>query len=356
MEGGKRERKLHIDLLRIVACISVLMLHSASQYWYEAPTTGATWLICNAYDAVSRFGVPVFVMISGMLFLSKEGEIRIASLYRNNILRLTLAYVLWSVIYGLWDCREWMGAEGVTLRDYAAELILGRYHLWFLPMMIGIYMLLPLLKRLVESCDKKLLEYFLILFFVLQIGRGTLAIVEIPTLAKVIVELLDVELVCSYVGYFVLGYYLERYPLSGNRKRFVCVMAPVSALLAVAVSSGVSIWYGEPRAEAFDSYSVFTFLISVALFVFFREKVSRINWNKTARGLIKELSANTFGVYLLHLLMMEFLQVHGIDSMHWLFMPIPNMIAIPMLVLICYLACNVVISVARRIPFVGKCL
>ena len=354
MESGKRERKLYIDLLRIVACVSVVLLHSASQYWYDYPVTSRIWVICNSYDAVSRFGVPVFVMISGMLFLTREGEIHVRSLYRNNILRLVVAYVMWSVIYGLWDSLPWMGAEGVTLRDYVAEMILGRYHLWFIPMLIGIYMLLPLLKKMIDSCDKRMVEYFLLIFLVLQIGRSTLAVFPVPNLANAVVQLVEVEMACSYVGYFVLGYYLYRYPVRGIIRRILYICAVASAALSVFVSWRASIWYGEPRSEAYDSYSLFTFLIATALFVFFQEKVSGISWGVKARKLIIELSSNTFGVYLLHLLVMEFLKNHGIDSMNWRFVQISNIIGIPVLVLICYTVCNVVVSILRRIPFVGK--
>lgn len=71
----KQERLIHIDILRILACFSVLVLHSAAQYWYGLPVTDKNWLIINSYDAIARFGVPVFVMISGALFLDTNRQI-----------------------------------------------------------------------------------------------------------------------------------------------------------------------------------------------------------------------------------------------------------------------------------------
>ena len=355
----KEDRKLHIDLLRIVACISVIMLHSASQYWYEFPVTDARWMVYNTWDAVSRFGVPVFVMISGMLFLSREGELNLRKLYCNNILRLAVAYAVWSIAYGLWDCREWTWGPGVTVRDYVAECVLGRYHLWFIPMLIGIYMLLPVIKTFTNHCSKKNLEYFLILFIILQIGRSTLGIIQIPTLANVLVQLLDAEMVCSYVGYFVLGYYLYRYRLSHVWQVRIYFLGAVSLVLAAIISIRASWYYQTPKSEAFDSYSVFTFLVTVAVFVFFQEKISGIAWKGFAKKLLMELSANTFGVYLLHLMVMEWLQTKGIDSLM-----IGGTIAgettagcvlgIPLLTIVSFLISNVAISLLRRIPLLGK--
>ena len=192
MKETGAERKLHIDLLRILACISVILLHCASQYWYDLPITGTRWLICNAYDAVSRFGVPVFVMISGMLFLSRKGEIDLKKLYGNNILRLFVAYWAWSTFYGLWDCREWIGAPGVGWKDYVSEIIFGRYHLWFVPMMIGIYILLPVLKLVTDHAQQKLLQYILLIFLVLQVGANTIIILNPPVVMQNLLYFVDV--------------------------------------------------------------------------------------------------------------------------------------------------------------------
>ena len=349
MQSKENSRKVYIDLLRILACFSVILLHSASQYWYDIPITSTRWLVCNSYDAVSRFGVPIFVMISGMLFLSREGEINLKRLYRNNILRLAVAYWVWSALYGLWDCRDWIGAEGVNWKDYVAEIIYSRYHLWFIPMMIGIYMLLPVIKTFTDHAGKKCLEYFLVLFLVMQIGVNTILIINPPQPVQAVLQLVDVEMACSYVAYFILGYYLYRYPVSEKKEKLIYLSGILGAVLAVAVSAWASRRNNGPSAAAFDSYSVFTFAVSVALFVFFQKKVSELQWGTAGNKVIREFSANTFGVYLLHLWVMEYLQGKGIDSMS-----IDSVIGIPLLAVVCFLICNVAIAIFRRIPLIGK--
>ena len=100
-----KNRLIYMDILRIIACFSVVMLHTAAQFWYTLPIDQLEWKIANSYDAVFRFGVPIFVMISGALFLNKEKVINIKKLYRHNILRLACVYIIWSCIYGLIDSR-----------------------------------------------------------------------------------------------------------------------------------------------------------------------------------------------------------------------------------------------------------
>lgn len=67
---------VYFDYLRITAIIAIVVLHSASQNWYAADITSPTWNAFNIYDSLMRWGVPVFVMISGALFLSKEQPIK----------------------------------------------------------------------------------------------------------------------------------------------------------------------------------------------------------------------------------------------------------------------------------------
>lgn len=354
MSTEKTDRKTYIDLLRILACFSVIMLHSSSQYWYELSVTDFRWMICNTYDALFRFGVPVFVMISGALFLDREGEVDLKRLYRKNILRLVTAYWFWSFLYGLWDCRQWFGAEGTVWQDYVTEFLLGRYHLWFIPMLAGIYVILPVLKTWTDHASRKQVEYFLALFFVLQIGVATLRIPGLSNMGELVLQFINVQLVCSYVGYFVLGYYLQKYPPDKVWKRKLYGLGCAGAVCAVLASMAISIWKGWTNAAAFDSFSLFTCLVAVALFVFFQEKVSGRKWGDKAGRWIRELSANTFGVYLLHILILEILQSVGVDSMFLFGKEISGVWGIPCLAVFCFAAGNVVIALLRRIPLVGK--
>ena len=347
--SATKERQLHIDLLRIFACFSVLMLHTSSQFWHVLPVRSAEWIISNVYDAAFRFGVPVFVMISGRFFLARPGETDIRNLYGKHILRLLTAFGVWSVVYGIWDCRFWMGKEGIGWKPYVTEVLMGRYHLWYLPMIIGIYMLLPVLKSWVMHCSKKNMEYFLLTFCVMKLGISTLKIMYIPAaVLQVIYQFENAEMICSYVGYFILGYYLYRYPLTKRALGLIYAGGVLGLLGAIGVSTLDALRRATPVSTAFDSFSIFTFGVTVAVYVFFQEVVGKCTF-KTSAWLIKELSANTFGIYLMHLLVIEYLESIGITTMS-----ISNVLGIPLLAVVCFVVCGVAAALLRRIPFVGK--
>ena len=162
-------------------------------------------------------------------------------------------------------------------------------------------------------------------------------------------DFFDVPLVGSYVGYFVLGYYLRRYPLPSSKKKLCYLLGLAGAVGAAVLSNLLSLQRGTGVVAAYDVYSVFTMLVCIALFVFFQEKVSQKTWGARTQWWIKELSANTFGIYLLHFLIIELLQLLGFDSMS-----VNNVVGIPLLAVVCFVISSVIISLLRRIPLVGK--
>ncbi len=347
-DTGKK-RIVHYDLLRIVAAFSVVMLHSAAQFWYTIPVTQTEWKIANCYDALFRFGVPIFVMLSGALFLGREIEVK--RLYKHNILRLLIVYLVWSVIYGLFDYTKYNLTE-INGQALVQEVIGGRYHLWFLPMIIGIYMLLPILQLWVCSAKEKDLRYFLLLFFVVKILGQTISVLienEVVHYLLNIFNASELQMVCSYIGYFVLGYYLVSVEISKKWQKVIYVAVIPSIILNIVIDNYMSVKANAPSGVIYDSFGLFTFIIVVAIFLFFTQVVGKVHFGSRAERIIQEVSAATFGIYLAHLLCMEWLERMGIHSMTF-----SNIIGIPLLAIGVFAICFVFAALIRRIPFVGK--
>ena len=96
------QRIIAFDVMRIISIFAVILLHYSSQRFYIS-FPSPEWEIRNVYDAMVRWGVPVFVMISGALFLDSNKKLSIKRLYTKNILRITCAFLFWSLIYLLYD-------------------------------------------------------------------------------------------------------------------------------------------------------------------------------------------------------------------------------------------------------------
>lgn len=344
------KRMIHYDLLRIVAAFSVVMLHSAAQFWYTLDIYKREWMIANSYDALFRFGVPVFVMISGALFLRPDYEMDIKQLYKHNILRLLVLYVVWSCVYGLWDARNFQYAEA-GWKPYVREMLYGRYHLWFLPMLIGIYVLLPLLRSWIHNSDKKNLQYFMGLFLVFQIGKETLRALTVMDELHYILDEIKIPMVCSYVGYFVWGYYLSHIGISRKIRNIVYVAVIPAMAGNVLLGNYLSHRSGEAQGVFYDSFGIFTFVVVTALFLLAQEWFGLKSFGSISSGIICEISADTLGIYLMHIGLMEALEIKGIHSML-----LPNVVGIPVHAMLCFGICLIVAAILRRIPIIGKWL
>ena len=345
-----KPRKLHYDILRVLAAFSVVMLHSAAQFWYELDIRSTEWIIANSYDALFRFGVPVFVMISGAIFLDQTYEVDVKRLYKHNILKLVVFYVMWSVMYRLFDIRNWDLKEA-GIKAVLREFLMGRYHLWFIPMIAGIYVLIPVLKTWIENAKKKNIEYFLVLFFVFQIVSETIRALTVSDEIHYILDLFNVEMVCSYIGYFVLGYYLAHIGMGPKLKKILYIMVLPSAVANIVLGFLLAFRANEPVGLIYDCYGVFTFIIAVALFIFVCDKGKNSGVNLKGEKVWKELSADMMGVYVMHVGIMEFTKEIGLHSMM-----VSNVIGIPLYAIACFTVCALVAAVIRRIPFVGRFL
>ncbi len=346
----KKERKLHYDMLRIIAAFSVVMLHSAAQFWYDLDIRSNEWVIANSYDSVFRFGVPIFVMLSGAIFLDPKYELNINRLYQHNIFRLVVLYVLWSCLYGLYDCRIF-DFSAVQLKDILKEMLLGRYHLWYLPMIVGIYVLLPVLKSWLTHAEKGNIKYFLLLFFGLQICRETIRAFIVMDEVNYILNLIDVDMVCGYIGYFVWGYYLVHIGISTKLRKIIYALFAPSILLNIILGNLLAWKAGAPVAAIYDSFGLFTFFMVTAVFDVIMNKGRRITFGAKSSSVIKEISADTLGVYVMHVGVMEFLQAQGVHSMM-----LPNIWGIPLYAVLCFVICLLAASILRRIPVIGRFL
>lgn len=93
------DRDYSIDLLRVSAAIGVVLLHSAAIYLEVSPVNSFRWEFANIFDTLTRWAVPVFVMMSGAFLLKKEISLKL--LYGKYIKHLFILLVCWNVIYNL---------------------------------------------------------------------------------------------------------------------------------------------------------------------------------------------------------------------------------------------------------------
>ena len=202
-------RIYYLDYLRIFATISVITIHISAMHWYTEPIQSFNWKILNIYNSAVSYAVPLFVMISGSLWLSND-HINFRKLFTKNIVRIITSFLFWSFLYAILHtiiipiCNN----QEIFVKDFFIEWLTGRYHLWFCFMIIGLYMILPIIKRICEH--DTLLSYVLCIFFIFTFLIPTIQVLPSLNWITKIANNMNLSLGSQYTFYFMLGFYLYK--------------------------------------------------------------------------------------------------------------------------------------------------
>ena len=337
-------RKYYFDSLRVTAIFAVMILHIAADNWLEASVRSFEWQVFNFYDSLVRFGVPVFVMISGALFLNPDKYIPVKKLYTKYIFRIAAAFVFWSFLYA---ARMYMKTGDIVAA--VSHFLAGHYHLWFMYMIIGLYMIVPFVRQIAES--KALTKYFLVLALIFALILPEAAdVISVfsekwaESLRNIIRYELYVYFAAGYTGYFLLGYVLDRADISPKLERMIYLAGIIGAGMTILMSSYASLLKNEPQGLFYNELSVNVLLESAAVFVFFKQHYNHEN------KIVLKLSQYSFGAYLVHALILALMREY--TGLHTLtFSPV---ISVPVIAVIVFIISFIISAILNHIPVLKK--
>lgn len=346
----KNNRIVYFDYLRIIAIFAVIVLHIAGHNWHGTDVNSFEWQMINIYDSIVRWGVPVFVMISGALFLGKD--ISIKTLYKKYIFRIFISLFFWSTLYALWN--SFVIEKSYSIKELIKEILFGHYHLWFLFMIIGLYIIVPFLNKIV--LDKKIAWYFVIIafafaFFIPQCTKIVgLKFGGISNILTEIVSKLKLHMVLGFSGYYVLGYLLNEIRIEKKHRLIIYILGIIGLAFTTISSSVLSLIWQSPVEMFYGNLTVNTLLVSVSVFVFAKTHLNYPLSSIRKQNIFMFLSKCSFGTYLIHPFFIESLNKFlNITSLS--FNPVLSVPALSILVFIFSLAFSIVLN---KIPFVNK--
>lgn len=203
-----------IDRLRLLACFGVVMLHSS----YGAGIGDL------ALNALFRFSVPVFVIVSGYFLLSGP----VSNIW-GKIFRLFLKMVLCSGIYLLYSLHRGNPLPDQPLRYLLTEPI----HLWYLYATMGLYLLTPALLPFVRSADEKEYRYALAVCFLLGCCAVTLVRLDRFPLLAAVLDKSKLPDMLGFTGLYLLGGYFRKFGIC-RRHRWLGLWAVCSGMSIAA--------------------------------------------------------------------------------------------------------------------------
>lgn len=337
-------RRTELDLCRITACLMVLFIHTSAQLYHICPIDQPAFVPLSFISTMMRGGVPVFFMLTGSLFFSRE-DLALKGFLKSHVLRLLGLFFFWSLVYAL-GSRLAAGNFGNTYQFFY-DLVKGHYHLWFLPAMALCCLFLPVAHAAIRG-GRLLTGYLLFLFFGVSILCANCNLT--PDTALILNRItLNFSLeYLPYLGYAVWGYWLSRQDFS---KRWL-VAAPLVFLLCTAATTYGNIWYSHYKQTAdgwlFSYFSLSSLTQATMVFCFF-QAMKRYRFKHPR--LWAALADCTLGVYLLHPMLINILELLGLPIT--LNRPVSSLLVFTaVLAAVCF----AMTALGRRVPVIRKLL
>ncbi|MCA5005031.1 acyltransferase [Sphingobacterium bovistauri] len=327
----------YISYLRVIATVFVILIHASTGFLNRFDADSFDWNYANWINSATRCSVPIFVMLSGALLLQKDEDT--ISFYKKRISKLLLPFAFWTIVYLIYYFYRYtkfslLSTEKII--SIAQDKILhgANAHLWYLYMIVGLYLAIPYLRKIINQVSIKEIEIFLVLWFAAMIVMNKFYYPFVPKF--------DLTFFSGYLGYLVLGYYLSIKSFNWNK------WIPLIGFTAIAIFTAYITYNWSLTSNKFNPHwynYVFpnTALAAGFLFIFIKKISSQ---NEALPNWLRLVDEYSFGIYLVHIIPLNY--IHPLVSKY-----LSTLWVTPLATLLTILSSIGIIYVMRKIPY-GK--
>ncbi|MGL6262070.1 acyltransferase [Vibrio sp. WXL210] len=286
-----RQRVLCFDLMRCVAAIAVIAIHVLAPYRHELHAIPFDqWLTAITINGLSRWAVPVFILISGALMLSDTRPFDLGYYVKRRLGKVFIPFVVWSLFYAMLAGWSAQGYDSqVTAEVLGSSLTHATYyHLGFFYYFIPLYFVIPLFQWGLRHYG----ESFLVSYVGLWGLTSLLFLLRIDGPWS--------NQLWLFSGYLPLGYLLlNRFNLSARNTAVVGTLGVASLLLTVTMVVYLSLTHGEYTFERWLSYKTLNVVLAASM-VFVVCRYAGESLSPNLQRMVSLISRYSLGIYILH--------------------------------------------------------
>lgn len=287
---------VYLNYLRVFAALAVLMLHvlCTPVVYYQNLYSYTELFWVRLARNLMNWCVPVFVMITGVLFLNLDKELPLSKLLKKYIFRFVLVIAIFGTLYSFMELL--FSDRNITFGKVVLAIkntITGKTwdHMWYIYMVIGLYLLLPPMKIFINNVSDKLLYFTLgILFLISSV---------IPYLQEFIELNLQIPCVSIYLFYLLLGYAIHYKDFRLRNIYAVLILVFYCIYVILIQFNPFFLIENNAALKTLGYESPIVVLVAFAIFSLCK------NIKKESR-IIKFVTPLTFGVYIMHPVFINF--------------------------------------------------
>lgn len=338
------QKELKYSLIRIIACIAIVVLHmtyGAVSIYGNMATEGAnfaSWAIVNNL----YWAVPCFVMVTGALLLDPKREITYKKIFNKYIFKIVIALLIFTILYKIFDIvmnKEVFSAD--TCLEILINFITGNSwsHLWYLYMLIGLYLLLPFFRKVVAASTNKEIVWLIVILLIFTSVLPLASILDIEIAFYI-------PIATIYPLYFIAGYLISKPDF--RIPSWIYIVAFFVSTAALIILTNCWCEQGLLALEIFFDYSsVIVVIQALSIFGIFTRC---FKYKESKAKLLFSFDECTFGIYLVHMFFARvMLRYLGINPYENIILFIACIVGI---IIITYL----IVWALRKIPGVKRVL
>ncbi|MGH4120708.1 acyltransferase [Clostridium sp.] len=305
IEVPTKKKDISYEIMRTLACFFVVALHVfASHFNMYGKIDTSSWLFAESISTISRFAVPLFIMVSGALLLGKDITIKNAL---KKAIHFLLILIAWSIAYIL-ITHMYLDNKTYSIKKIVLMFLNNEIssHLWYLYMLIGIYITLPFIRHIIKKIDLNLLKYYLIVY--LSFSTITMVPLLISTLFNLNIKIyLKVPFMEYQLGCLILGYYIKKHL---HITKLIYILSIVSFFLINIATISLTYLESYKSGSAVESYYNKNFasiiLPAVCLFIVVKYISKYISEKSLWTKFFSFIGSISFEIYLVHLIVKAF--------------------------------------------------
>lgn len=353
---GKTKRIFYYDVLRAIAIIGIVFCHAAG-YFVLTGMGNPNFYIAAFFDCFRDFSIPIFVMLSGALLLTRKDSL--VDFFKKRLSRLLIPFAFWAAISIIYSSIYIKHAFSMS---HAIDILLAApgtvgVAFWFIWMIIIVYIGIFIINKIIEFGNVRTANFEKNFITALTV----LSVIFIICTELGLFSSFNSKLFyfVSFLSYIIIGYFIAHYDYAGC-KISTNMMIALTFLVSLGLYSYYIFGFVVPKsisANHFVYKGYFNLLIltlSVNIFVLFKYLAkTRIFIDMEERGLGKSLitiSKYSFGIYLCHYIVLNMLKVCLVKY----FYNQNPLIWIPILVILTVSISLVILIILNRIPYLNK--
>lgn len=295
----------YADGLRVIAVIVVIALHASAIRVVHLPEVNSfPWWIANIIDSMSRWAVPVFIMLSGALLLDVNRKYTLLGFYEKRFSRVVIPFIFWVAFYFYWSDRFYgMDITPEFIRESIWDGI-SYNHLYFLFIITGLYFVTPLLRLLIKH--RIIYDHWALALVLLYLAESGTLYNYVP--------MVGVTKFIPFIPYFLLGYLLRHEGIRAKSGILFLMGYVVSSAVIALVTYQLIDQFGKDDLRSFVMYDHFNACViiqSVCIFLL-AQRIFHLQQESFLPKLLTVLSPITFGIYLLHVVFLDVFRIYTV--------------------------------------------